>query len=188
MSNGVEKIRPLYGTRSFARITAVMEISWEAHCGNCLSHSPRGQSTNGVKRIGILRTQRKIMPSMQLVYSSFQEVSSLRSHICVSINSLSSYRPHGSCINYLQDLHFVFTQPDHRRLGVGSIAVEWGIAKAKELKVGIHLDCTTFSTLFFEKHKFELMYKNDITPVNKWPHTYWCKLTKNVPTLVELIE
>ncbi|KAF2683304.1 hypothetical protein K458DRAFT_452810 [Lentithecium fluviatile CBS 122367] len=70
-------------------------------------------------------------------------------------------------------LNILFTHPDYRRKGIGSMLVQWGIDTAKSLGVEFWLNSTSVGKPLYDKFGFELVKKNTLVPKTENPDEMW---------------
>jgi len=77
-------------------------------------------------------------------------------------------------------LNILFTAPDHRRRGVATMLLDWGLATAKDLGLEFWLNATPIGKPLYEKHGFEVVQKIVLAPKCHHPDEKWKRMEKEI--------
>lgn len=75
----------------------------------------------------------------------------------------------GNLIDMPADLNIIFVHPDHQRLGVGRLIMDWGIRKAAEMDVEMWLNAWTYGRRLYESCGFVTVNHYRIEPQSDKP-------------------
>ena len=70
-------------------------------------------------------------------------------------------------------LSICFVHPEHRRRGVGTLLVEWGIKKADEVNVECFVESTDEGKPLYERHGFANINEFELNPTMSEPGEEW---------------
>lgn len=77
-------------------------------------------------------------------------------------------------------LNFCFTQPKHRRRGVGRLLMEWGIKKADELGLPSYIEATDIGLKLYEAYGFKVEGELDLDATTENPSEEFTKLREKL--------
>lgn len=80
-------------------------------------------------------------------------------------------------------LNICFVHPDHRRRGVGSLLVKWGIQKADELGLETFIEAAEPGVPLYLSHGFGAMDEFCIDPKVPEPSLEWKQLKERIPPI-----
>lgn len=80
-------------------------------------------------------------------------------------------------------LNTCFVHPDHRRRGIGSLLIEWGIKKAVELGLEIFVEAVELGVPFYLKHGFHILHHFWVDPQVINPNDEWRRWKQKFPPL-----
>jgi len=82
----------------------------------------------------------------------------------------------------------LFTHPDHRNRGAGSLLTEWGARKADESGLEAYVEASVMGKSVYEKHGFVVMSVPELKFENPHPSEEWKRLVQGLraepPTLM----
>ncbi|KAI4231319.1 MAG: hypothetical protein L6R40_007764 [Gallowayella cf. fulva] len=94
------------------------------------------------------------------------------------------YAPRGKRMNKPHILlNICFVHPDHRRRGVGSLLVKWGIQKADELGLETFIEAAEPGVPLYLSHGFGAMDEFCIDPKVPEPSLEWKQLKERIPPI-----
>lgn len=70
-------------------------------------------------------------------------------------------------------MNILFTHPDHRRKGVGSLVMKWGLDHADRLGLEAFLEATKEGKPCYESVGFKVVEKHDLHVEKKNPSEEW---------------
>lgn len=66
--------------------------------------------------------------------------------------------------------------PDHRRLGIASRIMEWGVTKADELRVEAWMESSPMAKPLYEKFGFQSLFKIALDTGKPQPDDQWLRM------------
>ncbi|KAL8808964.1 MAG: hypothetical protein Q9223_003747 [Gallowayella weberi] len=94
------------------------------------------------------------------------------------------YAPRGERMNKPHVLlNICFVHPDHRRRGVGSLLVDWGVKKADELGLETFIEAAEPGVPLYLSHGFGAMDEFWVDPKVEDPSEEWKQLKEKIPPI-----
>jgi len=78
------------------------------------------------------------------------------------------------------DLNIIFTHPEHRNRGAGSLLVEWGVRKADEMRVEAYVEAALMGKSVYEKHGFVVVGHPEMKFENPNPSEEWKRFVQRL--------
>ena len=82
--------------------------------------------------------------------------------------------------NAIQVLNILFTHPDFRRKGVGSLIINWGIEQADRLGLECFFEATREGKPCYERFGFKVVEENTLHMEKEDPDKEWRTLEKKL--------
>ena len=67
----------------------------------------------------------------------------------------------------------MFTHPEHRRKGVGSLVMDWGLERADRMGLECFIEATEEGKPCYERFGFEVLDRNELHVEKKEPGEGW---------------
>lgn len=86
----------------------------------------------------------------------------------------------GVLISQCSDLNILFTHPEHRNRGAGSLLVDWGVRKADESGVEAYVEASTMGKPVYEKYGFVVVDVLEMKFENPNPSEEWKRFVQRL--------
>ncbi|KAL9003985.1 MAG: hypothetical protein Q9188_003170 [Gyalolechia gomerana] len=94
------------------------------------------------------------------------------------------YTPRGKRMNKPHILlNICFVHPAHRRRGVGSLLVSWGVQRADELDLEVFIEAVEPGVPLYLKHGFRVIDQHWVDPKVPNPSEEWIQLKEKIPPI-----